>query len=88
MPSRSPSLTAMGQDRFDVSQSRSVRSVWVWRAFLLMALVAAGIAILFAGNALYGYAIGWGVIAAGWFGISMWLWKMHNDYEIDQFGKQ
>ena len=69
----------MGEDRWDVNESRSVRSVWVWRGFLMMALVAVGIAILLANNHYTSMAILWGVIAAGWFGISMFLWKKHND---------
>jgi hypothetical protein len=43
-----------------------------------MSLVAAGIAIILAGNGATTFAALWGVIAAGWFGISMWLWRMHT----------
>ena len=45
----------------------------------MMALLAAGVAILLADNHDDTLAIGWGVIAAGWFGISMFLWKKHLD---------
>jgi hypothetical protein len=72
-------VALMDQKKWEVDQSRSVQSVWVWRAFLMMALVAVGIAILLATNHDNTYAIGWGVIAAGWFGISMLLWKKHLD---------
>jgi hypothetical protein len=66
-------------DRYEVSESRSVRSPWVWRAFVIMALVAVGIDIILAGNgARTFYLVAWGVIAAGWFGIAMWLWHQHN----------
>lgn len=55
----------------------SVRSVWVWRGFLFMALIGLGISIsLFsAGNTAFGAA--WVFIAAGWLSISMWLWRRH-----------
>jgi hypothetical protein len=79
MPSR---VLQMGEDRWDVNDSRSVTSVWVWRGFLMMALVAAGIAILLATNHRYTtFAVLWGVIAAGWLGISMFLWKRHTDLD-------
>lgn len=78
-------LAGVPGDRYDVNQSRSVRSVWVWRGFLLMALVAAGIAILLAGNGATTFAIMWGVIAAGWFAIAMWLWRMHSTMEEQEF---
>jgi len=71
-------LHAVDDDRYDVRDSRSVRTPWVWRGFLLMSLVAAGIAIVLAGNGAATFAALWGVIAAGWFGISMWLWRMHS----------
>ena len=74
-------------DRYDVGQSRSVRSVWVWRGFLLMALVAAGITIILAGNGKTTYAVLWGVITAGWFAIAMALWKMHSTQEEQEYRK-
>jgi hypothetical protein len=72
-------VALMDKEKWDVNESRSVRSLWVWRGFLMMALVAAGVAILLADNHDNTLAIGWGVIAAGWFGISMLLWKKHLD---------
>lgn len=71
----------MPDDRWSVEESRTVRSVWVWRGFLLMSLVAVGIVIIFATNGKTTYAALWGVIAAGWFAISVFLWKKHNDME-------
>ena len=68
----------MSPDRWQLEESRQVRSVWVWRAFFLLSLVALGIVIIFATNGKTSYAIAWGVIAAGWFAISMWLWNQHN----------
>jgi hypothetical protein len=85
MPSRSaglakrPRLAAMKDDRrWNVEESRSVRSAWIWRGFLVMSMVAVGIAIIMAGNGHSTLGIEWGVIAAGWFAISMWLWKKHS----------
>ncbi len=78
-------LAAVAADRYQVNESRSVRSVWVWRGFLLMSLVAVGIAILLAGNGATTFAIMWGVIAAGWFAIAMWLWRMHSTMEEQEF---
>ena len=72
----------MGEGRYDVQESRSVRSVWVWRGFLFMSMVAAGIAVIFATNGKNGLAIGWGIITAGWFSISMWLWRQHNRLDL------
>jgi len=71
-------LRAMSEDRYSVGDSRSVRSPWVWRAFLLMSLFAFGIVIILASSGNSGFAIAWGVIAAGWFAISMWLWRQHT----------
>lgn len=82
-PSRPiPRIAAVDPDRWQLEESRSVKSVWVWRAFLLLSLVAAGIVIIFATNGKTSYAIAWGVIAAGWFAISMWLWSQHH--KLDQ----
>ena len=79
------SLLSVADDRWEINESRSVRSVWVWRGFLLMSLVAVGITLILAGNGATGFAIMWGVIAAGWFGISMWLWRMHSVMEEQEF---
>lgn len=71
-------LDAMAEERWRPQDSSSVRSVWIWRSFLLLSLVATGIVIIFATNGKTGYAAAWGVIAVGWFAISMWLWNQHN----------
>jgi uncharacterized membrane protein len=57
--------------------SRSVQSVWVWRGFLLMSLIAAGLSLSFIQSGWTVFGAAWAVIAAGWFGISMWLWRRH-----------
>jgi len=57
--------------------SRSVQSVWVWRGFFFMSLIALGLFISFQSQGLHFYAAAWGVIAAGWFATSMWLWRRH-----------
>ena len=58
--------------------SRSVQSPWVWRGLLFLALIAGGLAIalLTTGSTVFGVL--WVVIALGWFGISMWLWRKHH----------
>ncbi len=69
---------AMGTTRIQLPDgSKSVQSVWVWRGFFFMSLVALGLAISFADQGLRVFAIAWVLIAAGWFGISMWLWRKH-----------
>ena len=72
------SVEPVKDNRYSVQDSRSVRSVWVWRGFLLMSLVALGVVIILAGNGKTGFAIAWGVIAAGWFAVAMWLWRQHT----------
>jgi len=57
--------------------TKSVRSVWVWRGFLFMSLIALGLCISFAQTGLTFFAGAWGVIAVGWFVISMFLWRKH-----------
>ncbi|HEX3825573.1 MAG TPA: hypothetical protein VHV79_14025 [Mycobacteriales bacterium] len=57
--------------------SKSVQSVWVWRGFFFMSLIAVGLAISFADEGLHFYALMWAIIAVGWFGFSMWLWRKH-----------
>lgn len=80
-PRRARSLRLVpSDDRYDVTSSRSVQTPWVWRGFLLMSLVAVGITIVLAGNGDGTFAVLWGVVAAGWFAISMWLWRMHTQF--------
>jgi hypothetical protein len=55
--------------------SRSTQSPWVWRGFFFMSLIALGLCIAFATAGQYFFAGAWGVITAGWFAISMWLWR-------------
>lgn len=59
------------------TESRSVQSPWIWRGLLLMSLVALGLCftLMVGGNVTFGAM--WGVIAVGWFGFSMWLWRQH-----------
>jgi hypothetical protein len=57
--------------------SRSVQSPWVWRGFVFMSLIALGLCIAFISGRQTVYAVAWGVIAAGWFTIAMWLWRKH-----------
>jgi hypothetical protein len=70
--------------------SRSVQSVWVWRGFFFMSLMAGGVCISFVSTGATFFAAAWGVIAAGWFAISMWLWRKHvrDDNEAWQAARQ
>lgn len=71
---------AMSGESWDVSQSRSVRSGWVWRGIMVLSLLALGVAIILAGNHQSVLAVFWVVIAAGWFSVSVWVWRMHARY--------
>lgn len=66
--------------QWSVQESRSVRNGWVWRGFLMLALLGIGVAIVLAGNHDGTLAALWLVIAAGWFATSMWLWRQHTRY--------
>jgi hypothetical protein len=57
--------------------SRSVSSLWVWRGLFLMSLVALGLALTLLAGGHTTFAALWAVIAVGWFGISMWLWRQN-----------
>lgn len=70
-------------EKWQVSESRSVRTGWVWRGFLLLTLMAVGVAIIMEANHHGTLAILWLVIAAGWFVTSMWLWRQHSRYMRD-----
>ena len=74
------SSPARGAEKWEVKDSRSVRSGWIWRGFFMLTLLAVGIAIIMGANHHGTLAIMWGVIAAGWFAISMWLWRQHSRY--------
>lgn len=68
--------------------SRSVQSPWVWRGFLFMSFIALGFCITFAmGDQLF-YAAAWGCITAGWFAISMWLWRRHVRDDDEWYARQ
>ena len=57
--------------------TRSVQSPWVWRGFLFMSLIGLGFCLTLATGGHYVYAVAWAMITAGWFAISMWLWRRH-----------
>lgn len=57
--------------------SHSVQSPWVWRGFLFMSLIAFGLCLTLISSHRPLYAIAWGFVTAGWFSISMWLWRKH-----------
>jgi hypothetical protein len=57
--------------------TRSVQSPWIWRGFLFLSLIAFGLCLSFVFADRVFYAASWGFITAGWFAISMWLWRRH-----------
>jgi hypothetical protein len=71
---------AMSSEPWDIQESRSVRTGWIWRGFLMLTLFAIGIAIIMLTTHHSTLAILWLVIAAGWFATSMWLWRQHSRY--------
>ena len=71
---------AMSNEKWERSESRSVRTGWIWRGFLVLTLFAIGISIIMQANHHSTFAILWLVIAAGWFATSMWLWRQHTRY--------
>jgi hypothetical protein len=79
-PSKSEDRLRAGSQKWNVQESRSVRSGWIWRAFLMLTLLAVGVAIIMEANRQGTLAILWVVIAAGWFATSMWLWRQHSRY--------
>jgi hypothetical protein len=71
--------------------SRSVQSVWVWRGFFFMSLIAVGVVIRESNHLVF--AVCWSIIALGWFTISMWLWRKHvrdddEAYAASQSGRR
>jgi hypothetical protein len=62
--------------------SRSVQSPWVWRAMLMLSLIALGFCLTFAVGQHALLALAWAVIGLGWFGISMWLWRRHHNWVV------
>jgi hypothetical protein len=79
-PKKGSSSPPQSTEKWEVQDSRSVRSGWIWRGFLMLTLLAVGVAIIMEANHHGTLAIMWGVIAAGWFAISMWLWRQHSRY--------
>ena len=73
-----PAVNSEKDNRWSAQDSWTVRSGWGWRAFLVMALMFLGAAIILAGNHMGTLAILWVVIAVGWFATSMWLWRQHS----------
>jgi hypothetical protein len=57
-----------------------VRTGWIWRGFLVLTLLAVGVAIIMEANHKATLAILWVVIAGGWFATAMWLWRLHSRY--------
>ena len=79
-PRREALRKAMSDEKWEVRESRSVRTPWVWRGFFMLTLFGIGVAIILAGNHHGTFALLWLVISAGWFATSMWLWRQHTRY--------
>lgn len=77
-PANVRTVSSGRDDRWSPQDSWTVRSGWGWRAFLLMALIFLGTAIILAGNHAGTLAVLWVVIAVGWFTAAMWLWRQHS----------
>jgi hypothetical protein len=60
--------------------TQSFKSPWVWRGLFLMSLVALGLALTLLVGDHIAFAACWGAIAAGWFAVSMWLWRQNVNY--------
>jgi hypothetical protein len=60
--------------------TRSVQNPWIWRGLLLMSLIALGLCASFAAGGRTFLASAWGIVFAGWFATSMWLWRRHTQY--------
>jgi hypothetical protein len=60
--------------------TRSTASPFVWRGLFMMSLIALGLCITLLAGGKTTFAALWAVIAAGWFAVSMWLWRRHVTY--------
>jgi hypothetical protein len=60
--------------------TRSVQSPWVWRGLFFMSLIALGLCLVLIAGDHTVFAACWAVVAAGWFAISMWLWRQNVRY--------
>jgi hypothetical protein len=72
---------AEGSSKFRLPDgSRSVQSPWVWRGLFMMSLVALGLCVTLISGGHTTFALLWAVITAGWFAVSMWLWRQNVKY--------
>lgn len=78
-PKARPTKPAKGE-KWIVQDSRSVRTPWIWRGFLALAMLAVGVALILNGNHHGTLAVLWLVIAAGWTATALWLWRKHRHY--------
>jgi hypothetical protein len=81
MPKSRPAPVATSTTKLRLPDgSRSVQSLWVWRGLFLMSLIALGLCLTLLAGGHTTFAALWGVIAVGWFAISMWLWRQNVKY--------
>ncbi|HWE56367.1 MAG TPA: hypothetical protein VG435_12705 [Acidimicrobiales bacterium] len=67
-------------EKWEIDQSRIVKSPWGWRAVFIMALLEIGVALIMSGNHHATLAVFWLVISAGWVAGSIGLWRKHRKY--------
>jgi hypothetical protein len=60
--------------------TQSAKSPWIWRGLFFMSLIAIGLCLTLVVGGHTLFAALWAVIAAGWFGASMWLWRQNVRY--------
>ena len=68
-----------------IEKPRPAPSAWVWRGFLLTSAVALLFVAALAYHGSTGAAVGWGVVAAAWLAISLWLRRMHCNMEEQEY---
>lgn len=79
----------MADGRYEPEEPRPARFVWVWRGFLLIAVVAVAISAALLYNGAESFGIMWAVVAAGWAAIAVWLRGMHariDQHDFDRLG--
>jgi hypothetical protein len=67
-------------EKWELQQSRQVTTPWAWRGMLFLSLIAIGVGIILLGNHDSSIGVLWMVIAAGWFGFAMMLWRKHSQF--------
>ncbi len=75
----------MADGHHGTEKPRPPRSAWVWRGFLVTAAVALLFAVALAYHGSTGAAVGWGVVAAAWLALALWLRGKHLTMEEHEY---